>query len=188
MGRLSIALIHGPVLDRHGREQTTALTNLDVHDLARSARTYECAAFYLVTPVPVQQEQARAVIGFWDNDEGQRRNPDRREALSRARVVATLDDAIALETTALGRPPLLVATSARPEGTTRYADLRRRLAAGENALVLLGTGAGMTSSMLARCDLVLAPIYGPADEQGRTWNHLSVRSAGAIILDRLAGA
>ena len=54
-GRLSVALVHGPVMDRHGGVQTTALTNLDVHDLARSSRTYDCAAFYVVTPVEAQR-------------------------------------------------------------------------------------------------------------------------------------
>ena len=37
--RLAIALVHHPVLDKGGAIVTTALTNLDVHDLARSART-----------------------------------------------------------------------------------------------------------------------------------------------------
>jgi hypothetical protein len=189
MARLSVALVHGPVLDRHGGEQTTALTNLDVHDIARSARTFGCAAFYIVTPVAAQQEQARAVVGFWDGDDGRRRNKDRSEALSLARVVGTLDDAIAAEADVLGRSPLLVATSAKQQGVVRYAELRRRIdddAGG--ALILFGTGAGMTQAMLDRCDHVLAPIVGPLDASGQRWNHLSVRSAAAIVLDRLRGA
>jgi len=89
MARLTVALVHGPALDRHGREQTTALTNLDVHDIARSARTFGCAAFYVVTPVVAQQEQARAVLGFWEGDRGRRRNRTRAEALALVQVVAT---------------------------------------------------------------------------------------------------
>jgi hypothetical protein len=190
MARLSVALVQGPVLDRHGREQTTALTNLDVHDIARSARTFGCAAFYVITPVVPQQEQARAVLGFWDGDEGHRRNPTRAESLALVRVVSSLDDAVAAETLRPDRPPLLVATSAKPQGTTPYASLRDRLAAEPQggALVLFGTGAGLTQAMLDRCAVVLAPIVGPVDPTGRRFNHLSVRSAAAIVLDRLRGA
>ena len=190
MARFAVALVHGPVLDRHGHEQTTALTNLDVHDVARSARTFGCAAFYVVTPVAAQQQQARAVVGFWDGADGRRRNKDRAEALSLANVVGTLDDAVAAETSVIGRPPLLVATSAKEQGAVRYEELRRRLDDDDDggALILFGTGAGMTQAMLDRCDAVLAPIVGPPDREGRCWNHLSVRSAAAIVLDRLRGA
>jgi hypothetical protein len=188
MSRLSVALIHGPVLDRHGREQTTALTNLDVHDIARSSRTFGVATFWIVTPVTAQQEQARAVVGFWEGDDGRRRNRDRADALSVARVCGSLDEAVAAETAALGHAPLLVATSARPQGATTYSALRRHLETGTNALLLFGTGSGLTTATLARCDLVLAPIVGPVDDHGQSWNHLSVRSAVAIILDRLRGA
>jgi hypothetical protein len=190
MARLTVALVHGPALDRHGREQTTALTNLDVHDIARSARTFGCAAFYVVTPVVAQQEQARAVLGFWEGDRGRRRNQTRTEALALARVVATVDDAVAAEAAVLGRPPLLVATSAKPEGAVPYAALRRQLDDDDvgGALVLFGTGAGMPKSLLDRCAVVLAPIVGPTDPDGRRFNHLSVRSAAAIVLDRLRGS
>ncbi len=182
-GRLSVALVHGPVLDRHGGLQTTALTNLDVHDLARSSRTYGCAAFYVVTPVDAQRKQALAIVGFWEGEVGQKRNKDRTEAMSRVAVVVGIDDAIAAETTALGKRPLIVATSAKPQGAVAYAALRQRVDAGEDALVLFGTGHGLAQSVLDGCDLTLAPLLGPDD-----WNHLSVRSAAAIILDRLRGS
>jgi hypothetical protein len=36
--------------------------------------------------------------------------------------------------------------------------------------------------MMKKFDYILEPVYGPGE-----YNHLSVRSAVAIILDRLAG-
>lgn len=188
MGRLSVALVHHPVLDRHGGIQTTAITNLDVHDLARSSRTYGCAAFYVVTPVTAQIEQARAIVGFWEGETGQRRNKDRTEAMSRVHVCASVHDAIAAEVASTGARPLVVVTSAKPQGTVPYSALRRRLDEGAHALVLFGTGSGLADSVLDLADLVLAPIIGPADVDGTRWNHLSVRSAAAIILDRLRGS
>ena len=49
-------------------------------------------------------------------------------------------------------------------------------------LLLLGTGWGLADSLIPSVSRVLAPIEGDSD-----WNHLSVRSAAAIILDRLFG-
>jgi hypothetical protein len=50
----------------------------------------------------------------------------------------------------------------------------------EPNLLVLGTGYGLADEMLERCDLLLEPIQG--DDE---YNHLSVRAAAAIILDRL---
>jgi hypothetical protein len=97
-------------------------------------------------------------------------------------------DAIAAEVETTGARPLVVVTSAKPQGTVPYSALRRRLDDGAHALVLFGTGSGLADSVLGLADLVLAPIVGPADADGTRWNHLSVRSAAAIILDRLRGS
>jgi len=40
LDKIYTALIHYPVLGRDGRIITTAVTNLDIHDIARSSRTY----------------------------------------------------------------------------------------------------------------------------------------------------
>ena len=47
-------------------------------------------------------------------------------------------------------------------------------------LLLFGTGWGLAPEALARMDDVLEPVRGTTD-----YNHLSVRSAASIILDRL---
>ncbi len=39
MTDLYVALLHHPVLDKNGLVVTTALTTMDIHDIARSART-----------------------------------------------------------------------------------------------------------------------------------------------------
>jgi hypothetical protein len=187
-GRLAVALVHGPVLDRHGGLQTTALTNLDVHDIARSGRTFGCAAFYIVTPVVAQRTQALAIVGFWEGAAGRKRNQDRTEAMSRVVVVTAIADAVANETALLSKRPLLVATSAKPQGAVPYPALRKRLDDGDDVLLLFGTGHGLAQSVLDGCDLVLAPVLGPADDDGKDFNHLSVRSAAAIVLDRLRGS
>ena len=57
-GRLSIALIHHPVLDKNRDIVATAVTNLDIHDIARSARTYGVGRYYVVTPIEEVDETA----------------------------------------------------------------------------------------------------------------------------------
>jgi hypothetical protein len=185
MSPVAIALVHHPVLDRQGAVITTAITNLDLHDLARSACTYGIATFFIVHPVLAQRELAERVKAHWVGGSGARRIPTREPAMALVRVVPSLDDTLA----ALGgRTNVDVyATSARRDDrrTTTYADARARMAASDRtALILFGTGWGLTDALLDESDVFLAPILG-ASEAG--YNHLSVRAACAIILDRLFG-
>ena len=52
MADLFAALIHHPVVDRTGAIVTSAVTSLDLHDLARAARTYDVRAVFVVHPIP----------------------------------------------------------------------------------------------------------------------------------------
>jgi hypothetical protein len=176
-----VALVHHPVYDKHRRVVATALTNLDLHDIARSTRTYGLAGFLIVHPVEAQRELAERIAGHW-LEEGAQRNDFRRQAIERVAVVATLDDARAHVAARAGRPPIAIATAARPApDTIGYRAIHRELADGP-ALIVLGTGWGLTDEVLASCERRLAPVQAGSD-----YNHLSVRSACAIILDRLYG-
>lgn len=181
MTRVSTALVHYPCLDKNGNIYATSITNLDVHDIARSSRTYDVQAYYLVTPIDAQRDMAHAITGYWAGEEGMRRNVTRTDALSIVDVVVSLEDAIAKETEILGTKPLVVATSAKrgPRSTT-YAEMRDEMKRVPGMLLVFGTGHGLAPSVVDGADRVLAPIPPRAD-----YNHLSVRSAAAIILDRL---
>ncbi len=184
MGDLYLALLHHPVYDKNGAIVTTAVTNMDVHDLGRLARTFDLRAFYVATPVPTLRRLVERIMRHWDTGPGATYNQTRKEALALARLAHDLDAVVADVERDAGTLPRLVATSAR-EGGRRlsFADLRRRLR--EDArpeLLVFGTGWGLTEDVLARVDDVLEPVRGVSG-----WNHLSVRSAAAIILDRLRG-
>jgi hypothetical protein len=182
MGRFAVALLHHPVLDKKGDIYTTSITNLDVHDIARSGRTYGVASFYVVTPITAQRDMANDILRFWEDGKGAARNKDRTEALSRAVVVQAFTEAIALETALLGEKPLIVSTSAKPEGTVPWKQARARCEAAPGVLLLFGTGHGLHHSVHDAADMIIAPIC-----PNRDYNHLSVRSAAAIALDRLLG-
>jgi tRNA (guanine37-N1)-methyltransferase len=184
--RTHIVLAHHPVLDRTGAVVTSSITNLDVHDIARSAATYGLAGYEIVTPVLAQQEKIAHIARVWLDElaeEGARAGHGHRgHALAPIRVHASIEAAL----TAIGGPPLVVATSARA-GDRRIGtlDLLRLLAEiPERPLALLfGTGHGLADPVIQSADHVLEPIEGQSD-----WNHLSVRSAAAVVLDRLFGA
>ena len=185
MTRVALALVHHPCLDKHGGIYTTSITNLDIHDIARAATTYGVDAFYVVTPVSAQRSMAEAITGYWLGA-GQKRNPSRMVAMGIVHVVPAVQDAIDAETKALGSKPLVVVTSARPQGTTSCAAMRERWSATPGALVLFGTGYGLAPEIVDAADVVLEPLLGNAAKNGG-YNHLSVRSAAAIFMDRLLG-
>ncbi len=181
MKRAAVALVHHPCLDKHGEVYTTSITNLDVHDIARSSRTYDMGAYYLVTPIHAQQELARGIASFWETDVRGQKVPTRADAMRLVRVATTIEDAILEETRALGARPLVVATSAREtEGAASWPAFRARLPDACGVLLLFGTGYGLAPAAMELADVVLTPIHGAGE-----YNHLSVRSAAAIALDRL---
>jgi hypothetical protein len=49
-------------------------------------------------------------------------------------------------------------------------------------VLVFGTAWGLSEALMETADYILVPVSGPED-----YNHLSVRSAAAIILDRLMG-
>jgi hypothetical protein len=182
MADLYVALLHHPVYDKTGAVVTTAVTNLDVHDIARLARTFGVRAFYVCTPVATLLTPGRAhhpPLGRRTRRDLQRHAP---RGLALVRQAPDVDAAMAEIERETGHLPRLVATSARG-GPTRltHAALRARLVvAGPPELLLLGTGWGLAAEVLDRVDDVLEPIAGAGP-----YNHLSVRAAAAIMLDRL---
>ena len=185
-GKVYVALLHYPVSDRRGDTVTSSITNLDIHDIARTCRTYGVEGFYVVNPVKTLQRLAAKIIDHWERGYGSSYNSTRRDALALVRLQGTLDDAVAEVSRECGTAPRLVATSARTTpGTDRitFAKMREMLIRDDvPCMILLGTGWGLTDAVFARSDLVLEPIAGKDD-----YNHLSVRAASAIMLDRILG-
>jgi hypothetical protein len=184
--RLAIALVHHPVLDAQGATVTSAITNLDVHDLARSARAYGCSDYFLVHPIAAQRELVSRICEHWRDGSSGKRIPDRKAALALARTVASLDEAY---DSMGGRASIEVwVTAARSVSGAPIAarEARRRLEGeGKPVLVLFGTGWGLAREVIESSDAVVEPIRAAVDSG---YNHLSVRAACAILLDRLRGA
>jgi hypothetical protein len=181
---ISIALLHYPVYDKNHSIVTTALTNLDVHDIARAAKTYGLHRYYLVTPHDDQKGLALSIVRHWQEGRGASYNTKRKEALDLVNVVDRLEDAVSDMERDFERPVRIVATGATGNSANiSYIDMSRLLAEEHQpCLLLFGTGWGLADQVLSCADYVLEPIRGCG-----AYNHLSVRSAAAIILDRLLG-
>jgi hypothetical protein len=179
---LAIALVHWPVLDKEDKVVTSALTNMDVHDLARSARTFGCTDYYVVHPVEIQRELVTRIVTHWTDGSSAKRIPTRKDALSIVRAVATLEDAEKALGGDAGVEIWVTAARAMPGKTTLgFEDARARLDGdGPPVLLVFGTGWGLAPAIMDRAHALLPPIRGPGE-----WNHLSVRAACAIALDRL---
>lgn len=182
--KVYIALLHYPMYNKRMDVVTTSVTNLDLHDIARAARTYNVDGFYVVHPSASQQELINDILSYWQEGYGGSYNPDRREAFARLHREESLDQAIAAITRETGQKPVTVATDARPyPNSISYRRLKEEIFAGEGVyLLLFGTGWGMERSLVERCDYILEPVEADSD-----YNHLSVRSAVSIIMDRLLG-
>jgi hypothetical protein len=182
--RVAIALVHHPVLDGQGAVVTTAVTNLDVHDLARSARTYGCSDYFVVHPIAAQRELVERIRQHWTEGSSGKRIPDRKEAFGVLRIVESLEQAL---TDLGGRESVEVwVTAARRLGESLgFGEARTRVEGeGKPVLIVFGTGWGLAPSAIEQADVLLEPIRPVRGE----YNHLSVRAACAIALDRLLGA
>ncbi|RUM29652.1 MAG: RNA methyltransferase [Aquifex sp.] len=177
-----IALLHYPAMDKEGKIIVTSFTTMDLHDIARPARAYEINRFYIVQPIDAQRIVIKRQINYWLSEEGRKSNPTRYEIVQLVRLAYTLDEVIEDIEKERGKRPIIVGTDARTyPNTVKHSWLSREIEKRDRDwLIVFGTGYGIPPDMMNTFDYILEPIYGAGD-----WNHLSVRNAVAIILDRL---
>ncbi|MFO7570096.1 MAG: RNA methyltransferase [Smithellaceae bacterium] len=179
---LYIALLHYPVCNKEGRVVATAIANMDIHDIARTAKTYGAAAFFIVNPVDAQRDLAFRIVDHWRHGYGASFNPSRKEAFELVRIYGGLDEVVAAIESESGCKPRIIATGANFQGRLlTYGALREMLERNDLPyLLIFGTGSGLADDVIRQADERLEPIRGTDG-----YNHLAVRSAVAVILDRI---
>ena len=186
LGRnLYCALVHYPVLDKEKNSVAVSLTNLDIHDIARSSCTYGLGGYYVLTPLDDQRELLATILDHWTKGAGKRGNPDRDVALGLVRPGKTVEEAILDIAARTGQEPLVIGSTARIQadgppgvGFAQIAECLRE----RPVLLLLGTGHGLSPEAQRLCHAFAPPLRWLG-----TYNHLSVRSAAAILFDRILG-
>ncbi|HUU41326.1 MAG TPA: RNA methyltransferase [Desulfatiglandales bacterium] len=177
-----IGLLHYPVYNRWGDIIASAITNLDLHDLARLAKTYGAGKFYVINPLTDQEYLAKEICRHWVSGYGAEYNRDRRDAMSLISIMSTLEASIADIKDIEGEDPVLIATDAGRHRGKRvsYTLAREIISSHRVVMILFGTAWGLSKELIRKADYLLEPIFGVSD-----YNHLSVRTAAAITLDRL---
>ena len=187
---LSFCLVHYPVSLGPKKIGASSLTNLDIHDIARISRSYAMGSFYPVTPLRDQLRVLEEILRHWTRGPGGIGNADRAQALGLVQPATSLEEAVAHMTAQHGTRPRLVASSAvwpakgkasqpgRMPMTPR--DVRRWCDQGP-VMLCLGTAQGLAPEVLEQCQGTLRPV------RFLGYNHLSVRSAAAILADRILG-
>lgn len=180
--KLSFALCHYPVWLENRRMGCSSLTNLDVHDIARVGRSYGLGPFFVLLPLADQLALLERILNHW------RAAPetDRAVSLAHVRGVPDFDVLDSLATDWYGTRPFYVAASARwptrknslPPLTSRQI---RDILQERPVVICLGTARGLALEKMPFIGGMVRPIRFLGD------NHLSVRSAAAILADRILG-
>jgi tRNA (guanine37-N1)-methyltransferase len=181
--RFYIFLLHHPVYNKNKEIITSAITNFDLHDLGRTARTYGVKGLFIIQPLKDQRELAERIKKYWTEGKGAKYNPLRKEALELVEVFSTLEEAEEEVVKREGEKPILLGTDASPKRKYISYESAKKLLWEKPVALVLGTAWGLSEEFLNKCDYFLEPIWGRIDP----YNHLSVRCAGAILLDRILG-
>ncbi len=170
------------MVNKKGDVISSALTTIDLPDIARASITFGVRGFYVVTPLTDHQELAGQVISHWTEGVGGELNPFRKEALELIRVVANFDGV--KEDIEKERGKTVVTTGTTAAGCARattFLDFAKMIhGTDQSHIIAFGTAWGLSQAFLDECDHILEPVSGV-----NGYNHLSVRSAVSIILDRI---
>jgi hypothetical protein len=183
MALIYIALLHHPVYNKRKDVVSTCITGFDLHDIARTSLSYGVKKYFVVNPLSAQRQFAERIFAFWMDEGSLEFNWTRAEAFRLISIKQELEEAIEEITKTEGNRPKIIATSAKPRGSTKFENLKLEIQDSKKPyLILFGTGWGLADEVFEKVDATLEPIKGADD-----YNHLPVRSAVAIILDRLIG-
>jgi hypothetical protein len=145
--------------------------------------TFGIELCYIVTPLPRQRQITEQLIHHWEHGYGAKYNPLRSAALRKVTIRNDVNEV--LEEVRKDNEPIIIGTSSleRENKAIGYNKLHQWIKQEERPFLLLfGTGWGLTEETIALCEKMLMPIKGTGE-----YNHLSLRVALGIILDRIFG-
>ena len=183
-----VALLHTDVLvgGKEARVGNTSVTSIDIHDIARCAKTFGIKSYGIITPLVDQQRIVKKLLHFWHEGSGIDYNKNRYDAIKSVQISDSLDSFIEHIEKIEGKKPIVIATSAQKNGENAavitYQDQSIVWKENRPVLLIFGTGQGLSPDCMKKADYILLPIHGFS-----SFNHLSVRTAVGIVLDRWLG-
>ncbi|MCK9223656.1 MAG: RNA methyltransferase [Candidatus Muirbacterium halophilum] len=180
MKNVTLILLHNNIVNKHGNVVETSITNIDIHDIARTCKTYGITEYAVVTRLQSQKRLLEEVIDYWVDGKGGKINPDRRLALE---IINHYNDINAI-IEKYENCSIIITDAKKHDRNISYLDMRNIIKSQKDKhfLLVFGTGWGLDSLITSKSEYVLEPIEGDS-----SYNHLSVRAACAIICDRLFG-
>ena len=176
--KIYLGLVHYPVLNKFNDIVTTSITNLDIHDIARTCKTFGIKKFFIINPLETQKQLLGRILRFWKSDNAEIYNSDRVTALSEVEYSESIENTIEyIKNQEEERPVIITTTAANLEAQINFEEFKKIV---RPVLLLFGTGNGLAPEIHTKADHILSPVIGTTG-----YNHLSVRSAAAIVLDRL---
>lgn len=182
-----VALMHTDVKLKDGRIGTSSITSIDVHDIARAAKTFGFEKYFVVSPLEDQQNIIGTLLDFW-RTKGPSYNQSRAQSINLVQQARDLNEVITLIKHETNKDPIIIGTSAHAQSENpnipiiTYFDQDQVWMNERPVLFVFGTASGLAPNIINRCHYLLYPIEGLS-----SFNHLSVRSAAAIIFDRWLG-
>lgn len=179
-----VGLVHYPVYNKNKNIVATSVTNFDIHDISRTCRTYDIKKYFIITNVDAQKELTNRIVNYWTEGDGIEFNKNRKEAFENTDLQDTVESTMEEIKKIEGKVPKIITTSAKKfNNSVSYLDLGKEIIEDDTPyLILFGTGWGLTENIMDMSYKILEPIRAKT-----SYNHLSVRSAVSIILDRLLG-
>jgi len=179
----SLALVHYPVLGKDRRVITSSITTIDVHDLARVARTYGAKSAFIVTPVEEQRKLAERLKEHWMQGDILKGEFERRvEALGILQATTSVGEMISIVKRRAKKIKMLATGAEQADNAVSADEWLLSADEADEWIILFGTAYGLAPELMEQADCRLSPVVGAGE-----FNHLPVRGAFAIITDRLFG-
>lgn len=176
-----VGLVHYPVYNKNREKVCTSITNLDLHDISRTCKTYGVKKFFIINPQNSQKQIFLRLKKFWDSNIAKDYNISRFNAFNIIEFAESIEATENKIKNTFSQNPILITTSARSiKKSTKPVELKKIFRQDIPKLILFGTAYGLTDEIIEKSKILLEKILGVSH-----YNHLSVRSAVAITLDRL---
>jgi tRNA (guanine37-N1)-methyltransferase len=174
---LYVGLVHYPVKGKQGEVITSSVTNIDLHDIARTCTTFGIKKYFIITPLPEQKRIVQRIIDHWCQENNKNYHPDRSKAFEIIHVIDSIEQAQIFINNEEHREVKVITTAAKKNlediGIPRFNEILDK----NPVLLLFGTSWGLDQKVIDQGFAKLNPIEGT-----EAYNHLSVRSAVAIYL------
>ena len=139
MAELYVGLVHYPIYNKRMDVIASAVTNFDIHDIARTCRTYDVKQYYLIHPKEAQKQMIHKILHYWQEGYGKVYNPDRADALERVHWLEDIEAAAKDIEARTGERPYIVTTDARIyPNTVSYTQTKLAMQMGISYKVLNG--------------------------------------------------